>query len=168
MERGVDADKTFAVFFDERQDVFLLTVVEVHLARGAHKNQGVEVIEVLRVSVSQVFLGEEFGVGAQRDIPQRALVAHVVDRDHRIRNRIVLPSLRLTDDEQMFEMDFMSMRRRWHGRIHGRVLGEREGFQKKTRENEVESDSNGAHGMWAAFPGGSINPLGSDQRAIHL
>ena len=56
VESGVDADKTLSVVFDEGQHVFLLAVVEVEFAGGAHKNQGIEVVEVLRVSVRRSFL----------------------------------------------------------------------------------------------------------------
>ena len=50
VERSVNADKALAVVLDERHHVFLLAVVQVEFAGRAHKDQGVEVVEILRIS----------------------------------------------------------------------------------------------------------------------
>ena len=49
IRRGVDADKALAVILDERHQVLLLLVVHVQFAGGI-EHDGVEVIEVLRIS----------------------------------------------------------------------------------------------------------------------
>ena len=121
VERGVNAYKALAVILDERHHVLLLAVVQVKLAGGAHKNQHVKIIQILRVSF-EVLLGDQFGVGAQRRIPETALVAHVVDGGHSVRNRIVLEPLGLSNHQDVFEMNFLSVRRGGKRKIRGRLI----------------------------------------------
>src|SRR5215469_7631030 len=51
VERGMHSNEAFTVLFDERDHVFLLGIVEVQLAGGADENDGVEVVEILRVAI---------------------------------------------------------------------------------------------------------------------
>ena len=55
----LNAHEALPVILDERHHVFLLTVIQVEFARGAHKNQGIEVVNnpcetlpTLRVSLT--------------------------------------------------------------------------------------------------------------------
>src|SRR3954466_9255727 len=68
----MNADETFAVVPDERDHVFLLAVVHVQLAGGAHKYQGIEVIEILRVS-AEILFRDQFRIGAQSSFPKPVL-----------------------------------------------------------------------------------------------
>src|ERR1035438_5275526 len=69
VEGSMNADKALAIVLDERHHIGLLAVVEVKFACCAYKNEGIEVIESLRVS-SQVLLRDQFDIGAKRGIPE--------------------------------------------------------------------------------------------------
>jgi hypothetical protein len=126
VEGSVNAHKAFSVVLDERHHIFLLAAVQVKLPCGAHKDQGIKVIQILRVS-SQVLLRDELGVGAERGIPETAVATRVVDGSHSIRNGIVLKSLGLTDHQDVLEMDLLRNRRGRDRRIQSRlILGARE------------------------------------------
>jgi hypothetical protein len=71
VERRVNADKSLAVFLDERHHVLFLAVVQVQLAGGAGKHQHVEVVQVLGV-VLQGFLVSS-SVSVRRVVSQRPL-----------------------------------------------------------------------------------------------
>ena len=115
IECGMDADEAFTVFLDERQDVLLLTVVEIELTGGAGKDNEIEIVQGLGVALN-VFLGEQFCVGAQFRIPEAAFLAEVVNSDHGGCDRVVLVALGLTDDEDMLQMNGLGMRRGWRHR----------------------------------------------------
>ena len=118
VERGVDADKALAVVLDERHHVLLLARVHIQLAAGVGKDDQVKVVEVLRVS-RQLFFGEQLGVGAHRRVPQAALLAHVVDGGHRIRNGVVLPVLGLANHQHMLHANLLDVRRGRHRAVAG-------------------------------------------------
>src|SRR6185369_5305070 len=94
---------------------------------------------------------EEFRIGAQRDIPETAVTAHAINRHHRVRNRVVLKSLSLTDDENVFQVNCMAMRRRRDRGIHGSVLGQGETIESQERENKKKCDSSATQRLFLSL-----------------
>src|SRR2546430_2304425 len=104
------------------------------------KDQGVEGVEIFRVS-SQIFLRDELDISAQHGIPETAIAAHVVDRNHTIRNRIVLESLGLPDHQNVVETHLLLVWREWNRRIRDRlILGGNEGCQDRRENDRQEND----------------------------
>ena len=97
IERGVDADETFAVFFDERHDSRLFDRRSNQLAGGAGEDNGVEIIQVFEIAFFGFFLGDVFGVGAEGGFPKAGIVAHFVDGGHGVGNGIVFEPIGLRD-----------------------------------------------------------------------
>ena len=50
VEGGVNPHKALSIVLDERHHILLLALVEVKLAGCAHKDEGIEVVQILRVS----------------------------------------------------------------------------------------------------------------------
>ena len=99
-DRGaMDADEAFAVVADERDQVRLLRVVHVEIAVGEERD-GVIVIQVPGL-ILEGLLGDGRAVGPEGGVPSARVSAQVVEGDHGGRDRLVLVSLALTDDQQV-------------------------------------------------------------------
>ena len=109
VHRRVDADKALGVVVDEGEEVGFLLGVHVQLASGAGEDDQVKIVQILSV-VLKIFLGQQFGVGAEYRVPQAGFFAHVVDRDHGRGYRVMLEALGLADDQDVLEVD-----RPWRG-----------------------------------------------------
>ena len=94
---AVRADEAFAIFLDEGDEGGFLFVVKVKLA-GGHEEDGVEVIEVLRVA-GELLLGGELGVRLDVGVPIAGVVAEAQNVGHAFGGGVVLEAFGLANAE---------------------------------------------------------------------
>ena len=95
----MDADETFAIVMNERQEVGLLLGVHFKIAAGKEKH-GIEVVKILGV-VLELLLGQGLGVGAERGIPQAGLPSQALNRGHGVRYRLVPVSFFFSNHQEV-------------------------------------------------------------------
>ena len=94
------ADESLAVIVDERDEVGFLLGVHFGVATGVEKDR-IEVVQVLGV-VFQLLLGEHFGVGAKRGVPEAGLFAQALDGGHGVGDGFVTIAFFFAKNQQMF------------------------------------------------------------------